>query len=84
MYQSYVVPFREAGGMPLKAKLKMLAISNTMLIISAALVRKPMVWIILACVSAFLLYLVCIRIPTVDASTVAARRDEGEEAACEG
>lgn len=84
VYQSYVVPFREAGGMPLKAKLKMLAISNTMLIISAALVRKPIVWIMLTCVSVFLLYLVCIRIPTVDASTVAACRDESEKAACEG
>lgn len=84
VYQSYVVPFREAGGMPFKAKLKMLAISNTVLIISAALVRKPLVWMILACVSAFLLYLVCIRIPTVEEAPSNASLNESEEATCEG
>ena len=41
MYRSYVVPFKEAGGMPVKAKMRMLIISLSVLAVSAALVQKP-------------------------------------------
>ena len=45
VYRSYVLPFKEAGGMTGKAKARMLAISYTVLFISAVLVQRPMVWI---------------------------------------
>lgn len=65
VYRSYVVPFKEAGGMPVKAKMRMLLISLGVLAVSAALVQKPFVWAILAAVALFLIYLVTVRIPTV-------------------
>lgn len=68
-YRAYVQPFKEAGGMPLKAKLRMLAVSYAVLALSAVLVQKPFVWGILGCVAVFLLCLVCVRIPTVDATS---------------
>ena len=70
VYRSYVVPFKEAGGMPVKAKMRMLLISFTVLAISAALVQKPFVWAILACVALFLVYLMAVRIPTVGEDAV--------------
>lgn len=70
VYRRYVTPFKEAGGMTVKAKMRMLVISCTVLAISAALVRRPLVWIILSCVAVFLLYLVCVRIPTVSPDEV--------------
>lgn len=84
VYKCYVVPFKEAGGMPIKAKVRMLAISYTVLGISAVLVRKPVVWIILGCVALFLLYLAFVHIPTVDEAVVKNTLNENEEASCEG
>ena len=78
VYRSYVLPFKEAGGMTGKAKARMLAISYTVLFISAVLVQRPMVWIILTCVAIFLLYLVCIRIPTVGTLEVPAHKEVEE------
>ena len=71
VYRRYVLPFKEAGGMTGEAKARMLAISYTVLLISAVLVQRPLVWIILAAVAVFLLYLVCVRIPTVGTLDVA-------------
>lgn len=67
LYQSYVVPFKESGGITAGKKARILAISLSALAISAALVQKPLVWAILSCCAAFLLYLVFIRIPTIPA-----------------
>lgn len=64
VYQSYVVPFKEAGGMTVSAKVRMLAVSYAVLLISAIAVQRPLVWGVLACVAVFLLYLVLVRIPT--------------------
>ncbi len=75
LYRSYVVPFKESGGITAAKKarilaisLGVLAISLGVLAISAAVTRKPIVWAILTCCAIFLLYLVLIRIPTVPAS----------------
>ena len=56
LYRSYVVPFKESGGITAAKKARILAISLGVLAISAAVTRKPIVWAIL------------IRIPTVPAS----------------
>jgi len=76
VYRRYVQPFKEAGGMTWKAKARMLAISYAVLLISAVLVQRPLVWIILTAVAVFLLYLVCVRIPTVGTLEVAKYREE--------
>ena len=68
VYRAYVVPFKEAGGMPVKAKVRLLLISYVVMAVSAAVVQKPLVWGILAAVAVFLLWLVTFHIPTVDAS----------------
>ena len=74
VYKSYVLAFKEAGGMPATSKVRMLTVSYAVLAVSAVLVRKPFVWIILACVAVFLLWLVAFRIPTVVQENV--RRSE--------
>jgi len=76
VYRRYVQPFKEAGGMTGKAKARMLAISYAVLLISAVLVQRPLVWIIITAVAVFLLYLVCVRIPTVGTLEVAKYREE--------
>lgn len=68
VYKTYVVPFKQAGGMPVKSKTRMLTISYAVLCISAVLVQKVVVWCILLTVAMFLLYLIVVRIPTVDES----------------
>lgn len=65
VYQNYVKPFKEAGGMTISAKIRMLAISYGVLLVSAIVVQRPLVWGILASVAAFLLYLTLVRIPTI-------------------
>lgn len=65
-YAAYVEPFKQAGGIPLRAKVRILVISFSVMGISACLVRHPIVWIILGCVASFLLYLMLVRIPTVN------------------
>lgn len=65
VYRSYVIPFKEQGGIPFKRKLHILGLSYTVMGISAFMVQKPFVWAILAAVALFLLWLMCWRIPTV-------------------
>lgn len=65
LYKSYVVPFKESGGIAPAKKARILVISLGALAVSAFLVQKPIVWAILSCCALFLLYLVLIRIPTV-------------------
>ena len=67
-YELYVKPFKETGGIPLKKKRHILALSFTVMAISAFLVQKPVVWGILAAVAAFLVWLMLVRIPTVETS----------------
>jgi len=76
VYKAYVVAFKQAGGIPLSAKLRILAISFTLMGISAWAVQKVTVWVILGCVSVFLLWLMFVRIPTVKPEAVDAARAE--------
>lgn len=83
VYDLYVRPFKEQGGIPFKRKLHILGMSYTVMAVSTALVQKPVVWGILAAVALFLLYLMCVRIPTVGevpgAASRPAARAEREE-----
>ncbi len=80
IYRAYVLPFLEQGGIPFKRKLHILGLSYTIMGISAVLVQKPLVWAILGAVALFLLWLMCVRIPTVgDAPTISATEAATEE-----
>ena len=74
VYRSYVAPFKDAGGLPLSAKVRILVISYTVLAISAYASQKVHVWIILACVALFLAWLLTFRIPTISAEEAKAAR----------
>lgn len=64
-YQTYVLPFKQAGGITVRVKVRMLVVSYILMGVSALVVRRPLVWTILGCVSLFLLWLVVLRIPTL-------------------
>lgn len=63
-YRTYVLPFKEKGGMPRAAKIRALAISLSILAISAAIVRIWYVWIILGIVATAISYTLIVRVPT--------------------
>ena len=65
-YKQYVEPFKSSGGIPLRTKIRALAISYTVLIISAILAPLWFVRLILAAVALFLLWLMMFKIPTID------------------
>ena len=79
VYKNYVAAFKEAGGMPATAKVRMLTISYAALALSAFLVQKPFVWVILTCVAVFLLWLVTFRIPTISAERGQQVREDSQE-----
>jgi len=64
VYQRYVRPFLEDGGITFKRKLHIIGLSFTVMAVSALVVRNPIVWLVLAAVAVFLLYLMFVRIPT--------------------
>lgn len=79
VYKNYVEAFKQAGGIPAATKVRILTISFVVMGASALLVQKPIVWIILGCVAAFLIYLMFVRIPTTSLESVRVIR-EAEEA----
>lgn len=79
VYRNYVGAFMEAGGMHVTAKIRMLTFSYAVLALSAFLVQKPNVWMILVCVAVFLLWLVTCRIPTVKEDRVREVREATRE-----
>ena len=81
IYKNYVEAFKQAGGIPLATKARILAVSFGVMGLSAVLVQRPVVWIILGCVAVFLLYLMLIRIPMVKVETVERVRTLEEEPA---
>ena len=62
--------YQQAGGIPLPTKIRILAVSFTVMGISAIIVQYPIVWAILGGVASFLLYLMLIRIPTIQQEKV--------------
>ena len=65
VYRTYVGPFKASGGIPLGRKIGIVSISFSVMGISALLVQRWYVWLVLACVAAWLIYLMFVRIPTV-------------------
>jgi uncharacterized membrane protein YbaN (DUF454 family) len=65
VYRRYVVPFKESGGIPLGQKIRILLVSFAIMGVSAWAVPRVFVWVILAAVALWLLYLMLIRIPTI-------------------
>lgn len=78
VYRTYVAAFKEAGGIPATTKMRILTISFVVMGVSAFVVRKPIVWVILGCVALFLMYLMCVRIPTTSLENVQAAREMEE------
>ena len=78
VYRTYVAAFKRAGGIPLKTKVRILVVSYSVMAVSALLVQRPLVWGILLAVAAFLLYLMTVRIPTVDVTVVEEAREAAE------
>lgn len=78
VYKTYVVPFKDAGGIDLGTKVRIIIISYAVMGLSAYFVPRWYVWLILVCVAIFLLYLMFIRIPTISKEEVALRRKQYE------
>ncbi|MCL2889541.1 MAG: YbaN family protein [Eggerthellaceae bacterium] len=72
IYHHYVRPFKEAGGITLSMKFRIILISYGVLGLSAFFVQRWYVWTILGLVALFLIYLMFIRIPTVSREEAAA------------
>ncbi len=70
IYQTYVGAFKEAGGIPLITKARILTVSFALMAVSAFVVQKPLVWAVLGIVSLFLVYFMVIRIPTISPKQV--------------
>lgn len=64
VYHAYVEPFKNGDGLPLSTKLRALGISYAVMGLSAALVRKPTVWVILSACAVFLAWFILVRLPT--------------------
>lgn len=78
VYKTYVVPFKDAGGIDIGTKIRILLISYGVMGLSAYFVQRWYVWLVLGCVALFLLYLMFVRIPTTTKEEVAARRKQYE------
>lgn len=65
IYRAYVEPFKQSGGISLHRKMRILAISYSVMGLSAFLVQKPVVWVVLAAVAVFLAALMLAVIPTI-------------------
>lgn len=81
VYERYVIPFKDAGGIPRSMKIRILALSFAVMGLSAFLVQRWYVWVVLGCVAVFLIYLMFIRIPTVTDGEVVEMREKRRQAA---
>ena len=65
IYRAYVEPFKQSGGISLPRKARILAVSYSVMGLSAFLLQKPLVWVVLAAVAVFLAFLMLVVIPTI-------------------
>lgn len=75
LYKTYAEAFKQSGGIPVTTKARILITSFAVLVVSAVFVHSIIVWVVLGCVAVFLLYLMCVRIPTLSGKSV---RQTGE------
>ncbi|MEF9924994.1 MAG: YbaN family protein [Raoultibacter sp.] len=76
VYRRYVLPFKEAGGIPASTKVRILTVSFVVMGISAYLVPRWYIWLVLGLVAAWLVYLMCLRIPTTSLEQVERQRSK--------
>jgi uncharacterized membrane protein YbaN (DUF454 family) len=74
VYQKYVVPFKESGGLPLSQKIRILLLIFAVMLVSAIIVRKLFVCLILAAIFLCLSYYIMIRLPTKKSETIDKRK----------
>ncbi|MEG1831515.1 MAG: DUF454 family protein [Raoultibacter sp.] len=79
VYRRYVLPFKEAGGIPASTKVRILTLSFVVMGISAYLVQRWYIWLVLGLVAAWLVYLMCLRIPTTSLEQVELQRSKETE-----
>ena len=70
VYNRYVRPFKDAGGITLSMKLRILLVSYAVLGLSAYFVPRWYIWVVLGLVAIFLFYLMFVRIPTISKEEV--------------
>lgn len=80
VWKAYGAPFKESGGISKRKKMHILGVSYLVMGISAALVQRPVVWVILLAVAVFLAWLMLIHIPTVEEDGIASFATPHEEA----
>lgn len=78
-YRRYVMPFKEAGGIPASLKVRILTVSFVVMGISAYLVQRWYIWLVLGLVATWLAYLMCLRIPTTSLEQVKLQRSKEAE-----
>ena len=78
VYRTYVAAFKEAGGIPASTTVRILTVSFVLMGASALIVHNVIVWTVLGCVAAFLIYLMCVRIPTISLENVQQARETEE------
>jgi len=76
VYNRYVKPFKEKGGIPIVDKVRILAVSFLLMSLSAVLLPHIHVWIVLGLVALWLLFLMLIRIPTIPKDGVSSAQDD--------
>ncbi|MEG0476893.1 MAG: YbaN family protein [Raoultibacter sp.] len=79
VYRRYVLPFKEAGGIPASTKVRILTLSFVVMGISAYLVQRWYIWLVLGLVAAWLVYLMCLRIPTTSLEQIELQRSKKTE-----
>ncbi|MEG2368269.1 MAG: YbaN family protein [Raoultibacter sp.] len=79
VYRRYVLPFKEAGGIPASTKVRILTVSFVVMGISAYLVPRWYIWLVLGLVCLWLIYLMCLRIPTTSLEQVERQRSKETE-----
>ncbi|MEG2458559.1 MAG: DUF454 family protein [Raoultibacter sp.] len=79
VYRRYVLPFKEAGGIPASTKVRILTLSFVVMGISAYLVQRWYIWLVLGLVSTWLVYLMCLRIPTTSLEQIELQRSKKTE-----
>ncbi|MEG2628051.1 MAG: DUF454 family protein [Raoultibacter sp.] len=79
VYRRYVLPFKEAGGIPASTKVRILTLSFVVMGISAYLVQRWYIWLVLGLVATWLVYLMCLRIPTTSLEQIELQRSKKTE-----
>ncbi len=67
VYKVYVEPINSDAGVPIRKKATILGVSYAIMLVSAIVMARPLVWAILSCVAVFLFWLIGFHVPTAPA-----------------